>query len=120
MLAATRTTTGSPMNPHLFAAFCLAVAILVVLPGPIVTLVIANSLNHGKQVGLATVAGASVGNALLLGATAVGLVAFFALLSEVFEVIRWVGAAYLIWLGIKAWRAHGTEETARASTAAAW
>lgn len=100
------------MNPHLFAAFCLAVAILVVLPGPIVTLVIANSLNHGKQVGFATVAGASVGNAMLLGATAVGLVAFFALLSEVFEVIRWVGAAYLIWLGIKAWRARATEETA--------
>lgn len=100
------------MHPHLFAAFCLAVAILVVLPGPIVTLVIANSLNHGRQVGLATVAGASVGNALLLGATAIGLVAFFALLSEVFEVIRWVGAAYLIWLGIKAWRARGTEETA--------
>ena len=107
------------MNPHLFAAFCLAVAILVVLPGPIVTLVIANSLNHGKQVGLATVAGASVGNAMLLGATAVGLVAFFALLSEVFEVIRWVGAAYLIWLGIKAWRARATEETAGEATVGA-
>lgn len=107
------------MNPHLFAAFCLAVAILVVLPGPIVTLVIANSLNHGKQVGLATVAGASVGNAMLLGATAVGLVAFFALLSEMFEVIRWVGAAYLIWLGIKAWRARATEETAGEATVGA-
>lgn len=107
------------MNPHLFAAFCLAVAILVVLPGPIVTLVIANSLNHGRQVGLATVAGASVGNALLLGATAIGLIAFFALLSEVFEVIRWVGAVYLIWLGIKAWRAHGTEETAGAAAVGA-
>ncbi|HEV2271746.1 MAG TPA: LysE family translocator [Steroidobacteraceae bacterium] len=104
------------MNLHLFAAFCLAVAILVVLPGPIVTLVIANSLRHGRQVGLATVAGASIGNAILLAATAVGLVTFFALLSEVFEIIRWAGAAYLIWLGIKAWRTHeGTQETTAAA-----
>src|SRR5579863_6754562 len=104
------------MNPHLFAAFCLAVAILVVLPGPIVTLVVANSLRHGRQVGLATVAGASIGNAILLGATAVGLVTFFALLSEVFAIIRWAGAAYLIWLGIKAWRARErAQETAAAA-----
>jgi homoserine/homoserine lactone efflux protein len=95
------------MNLHLFLAYCLAVAILVLMPGPIVTLVVANSLSHGSRSGLATVAGASIGNAILLGATAVGLVAFFALLSEIFEVVRWVGALYLIWLGIKAWRVDG-------------
>ena len=65
------------MNPHLFLAYCFAVAILVLIPGPIVTLVVANSLSHGSRSGLATVAGASIGNAILLGATAVGLVAFF-------------------------------------------
>jgi len=100
------------MNLHLFAAYCLAVVILLLIPGPVVTLVVANSLSHGRRVGLATVVGASLGNAILLGGTAVGLVAFFALLSEVFEVVRWAGAAYLIWLGIKAWRAHGSEEAA--------
>lgn len=107
------------MNLHLFAPFCLAVAILVVIPGPIVTLVIANSLSHGRQVGLATVVGASIGNAILLGATAVGLITFFALLTEVFEVVRWAGAVYLIWLGIKAWRSHGTGETAEGAGVAA-
>jgi threonine/homoserine/homoserine lactone efflux protein len=100
------------MNFHLFLAYCLAVAILVLMPGPIVTLVVANSLSHGSRSGLATVAGASVGNAILLGATAVGLVAFFALLSEVLEVVRWAGAGYLIWLGVRAWRAHGERELA--------
>ena len=95
------------MNLHLFLAYCFAVAILVLMPGPIVTLVVANSLSHGSRSGLATVAGASIGNAILLGATAVGLVAFFALLSEIFEVVRWVGALYLIWLGVKTWRANG-------------
>jgi len=100
------------MNLHLFLAYCLAVAILVLMPGPIVTLIVANSLSHGSRSGLATVAGASIGNAILLGATAVGLVAFFALLSEIFEVVRWAGAGYLIWLGVKAWRAHGGQELA--------
>jgi homoserine/homoserine lactone efflux protein len=95
------------MNAHLFLAFCLAATALVLLPGPIVTLVIANSLSHGTRSGLTTVAGASLGNALLLTATAVGLIAFFAFLSELFEVVRWVGAAYLIVLGIKGWRASG-------------
>ena len=103
---------GHEMNLHLFLAYCLAVAILIVMPGPIVTLVVANSLSHGSRSGLATVAGAGIGNAILLGATAVGLVAFFALLSEIFEVVRWAGAGYLIWLGVKAWRAHGGEELA--------
>lgn len=92
------------MNLHLFLAYCFAVAILVVSPGPIVTLVVANSLSHGSRSGLASVAGASLGNAILLGVTAVGLVAFFALLSQIFEVVRWGGALYLIWLGLRAWR----------------
>jgi homoserine/homoserine lactone efflux protein len=95
------------MNLHLFLAYCVAVAILLLLPGPVVTLVVANSLSHGSRSGLATVVGASIGNAILLGASAIGLIAFFALMSEIFEVIRWVGALYLIWLGIKAWRGHG-------------
>jgi threonine/homoserine/homoserine lactone efflux protein len=106
------------MNPHLFAAYCLAVAILLLIPGPVVTLVVANSLSHGTRLGVATVAGASIGNAILLGATAVGLVAFFRLLSEVFEIVRWVGAAYLIWLGIRAWRSHSRAQAAAAPAAA--
>lgn len=95
------------MNPHLFLAFCLAVTVLILMPDPIVTLVIANSLSHGTRTGFATVAGSSIGNALLLAAAAIGLVTFFAFLSEVFGIIRLAGAAYLIWLGLKAWRAHG-------------
>jgi homoserine/homoserine lactone efflux protein len=86
------------MNPNLFAAFLLAVTILILMPGPIVTLVIANSLSRGTRIGLVTVAGASTGNALLITAGAVGLSTLFALLSEAFEVFRWLGAAYLIWL----------------------
>ena len=105
------------MNLHLFLAYCLAVAILVLIPGPVVTLVVANSLSQGSRSGLATVAGASIGNAILLGATAIGLVAFFALMSEIFEVVRWAGALYLIWLGIRAWQANGGQGLAVATAA---
>jgi len=99
------------MNGHLFLAYCLAVAIFALIPGPIVTLIVANSLSHGSRSGLATVAGASIGNTVLLCATAVGLVAFFALLSEVFELVRWAGAVYLVWLGIKAWQGSARHRT---------
>lgn len=60
------------MNVELFAAFCVAAALLIVMPGPIVSLVIANSQGHGTRIGLATVAGTSVGNAMLVGAAAAG------------------------------------------------
>jgi threonine/homoserine/homoserine lactone efflux protein len=94
------------MNPHLFVPYLLAVAVLALIPGRVVTLVIANSLSHGSRSGLATVAGASIGNTILLCATAVGLVASFVLLSEIFQVVRWASPLYLIWLGIKPWRTY--------------
>ncbi|MGH8142274.1 MAG: LysE family translocator [Steroidobacteraceae bacterium] len=91
------------MNLHLYLAYCLAVAVLLLVPGPVVTLVVANSLSHGGRSGLVTVAGATVGSAILLGATAVGLLGLFALLSEILDIVRWAGAVYLVWLGINAW-----------------
>ncbi len=100
------------MSLHLYLAYCLAVAILLVIPGPVVTLVVANSLTHGGRSGLVTVAGASVGNALLLGAAAIGLVAFFAWMSEILQAVRWAGALYLIWLGIRVWRVHDAQGAA--------
>ena len=97
------------MNPALYATFCLAVVVLVLMPGPIVTLVVANSLRNGTRTGLATVAGSAAGSVLLVSAGAIGLSTLLATLSSVFEVVRWVGAAYLIWLGVLAWRSHGGE-----------
>lgn len=92
------------MNVELFTAFCLATAVLILMPGPIVSLVVANSLGHGTRTGLATVAGSSTGNAILVAAGAAGLSTVLVLLADLFDIIRWLGAAYLIWLGIRAWR----------------
>ena len=93
------------VNPELFATYLVAVVVLILMPGPIVTLVIANSLAYGQRTGLATVAGASSGNAVLVAAGALGLTTLLALAAGLFEVLRWAGVAYLVYLGIKQWRA---------------
>ena len=93
------------LNPELFAAYLVAATVLVLMPGPIVTLVVANSIAHGARTGLATVAGASSGNALLVAAGALGLTTVLALVADLFQWIRWAGVAYLVYLGIKHWQA---------------
>jgi homoserine/homoserine lactone efflux protein len=95
------------MNWELFAAFFLITVVLVVTPGPIVTLVIATSAREGIGAGLTTVAGTTLGNAILLAAIAFGLSWVVNNMAMLFEVMRWVGAAYLVWLGIQAWRNAG-------------
>ena len=95
------------MNLQLFAAFLLITVILLLTPGPIVTLVVATSASKGLRAGLVTVAGTSTGNAILLVTIAFGLGFILANLSLAFEALRWIGAAYLIWLGIQAWRGAG-------------
>ena len=96
------------MNWDLFAAFLVITIILFITPGPIVTLVIATGASQGVRAALTTVAGTSLGNAVLLTAIAFGLNWVLQNAVELFELLRWAGAAYLIWLGIQAWRHAGT------------
>src|SRR5690348_8042222 len=99
--------TGRDMNWQLFSAFLLITAILVIVPGPIVTLVIATGASRGIRAALQTVIGTTLGNAVLLACIALGLNWVLKTSAEVFEWLRWIGAAYLIWLGIQAWRHAG-------------
>ncbi|GGC75740.1 LysE family translocator [Chelatococcus reniformis] len=95
------------MNPELFFAFLLITMVLIITPGPIVTLVIATGATQGIRPALVTVAGTIVGNGLLVGAIAFGLAWLLKSSAILFEVIRWAGAAYLVWLGVQAWRNAG-------------
>jgi homoserine/homoserine lactone efflux protein len=104
------------MNWDLFAAFLVITAVLFITPGPIVTLVIATGAREGVRAALTTVAGTSLGNALLLTAIAVGLNWVLKNAVELFELLRWIGAAYLIWLGIQAWRRAGAAEATNTPT----
>jgi homoserine/homoserine lactone efflux protein len=95
------------MNWQLFTAFLLITTVLILVPGPIVTLVIATSASKGTRAGLVTVAGTSSGNAVLLALIALGLGWILTHALTWFDMLRFVGAAYLIWLGIQAWRGAG-------------
>jgi homoserine/homoserine lactone efflux protein len=99
------------MNWQLFSAFLLITAILVVTPGPIVTLVIATGATQGTRAALITVAGTTLGTALVITATGLGLNVVIRYTAEIFEILRWVGAGYLVWLGIQSWR-HAAGATA--------
>jgi LysE type translocator len=93
------------MNYQLFSAFLLITFVLVIVPGPIVTLVIATGATRGIGAALMTAAGSTLGNAVLLACIALGLNWILKTSSEVFEIMHWVGAAYLVWLGIQSWLA---------------
>jgi homoserine/homoserine lactone efflux protein len=101
------------MNWELFAAFFLITVVVVVTPGPIVTLVIATGASQGTRAALTTVVGTTLGNALLIAAIALGLSWVIRNAAVLFEIMRWAGAAYLIWLGVQAWR-HAGEGSAAA------
>jgi threonine/homoserine/homoserine lactone efflux protein len=100
------------MNWQLFATFLAITVVLILVPGPIVTLVIATSAGKGVRAGLVTVAGATAGNAILLAAIALGLSWILNNALYLFEALRWGGAAYLIWLGVQAWRGSGRGQAA--------
>ncbi len=100
------------MNWHLFAAFLLITVVLFLTPGPIVTLIIATGARQSTRAALLTVAGATTGNAVLVGCIAVGLGWILKTSAEIFDALRWVGAAYLVFLGIQAWRHAGAPAAA--------
>jgi homoserine/homoserine lactone efflux protein len=93
------------MNPDLYVAFLLATMVLVLIPGPNVTLLVATSLAHGLRRALITLAGTSSAIALQLAVVALGMSSLILLLAAWFEWLRWAGVAYLIGLGIQQWRA---------------
>jgi len=81
----------------------IATAILVMIPGPNVALIVANSIRYGFGMGAMTVLGTTFGVALQLVAVVLGMAAFIELAAEALTWIRWAGVAYLVYLGIRTW-----------------
>jgi threonine/homoserine/homoserine lactone efflux protein len=92
---------GSPMTPEILLAFTLACVLLALTPGPNMSLIMANTLTHGLAVGLATLAGTSTGLALLVAGAALGMSSAMVLFAQWFDLIRLVGALYLVYLGAR-------------------
>ena len=108
------------MNLEVYAAFVVASVVLIVIPGPNVSLIVANSVAHGARRALMTVAGTSSAQLIQMAVVAVGMTSLLHLVAAWFEWLRWAGVAYLVWLGIQRWRAEaaaGEGETAQAVSA---
>ena len=95
------------MTVDSYLTFCLASLALALVPGPTVTVVVANALRFGTRAGLLNVLGTQVGVGLWLAVAVLGLNAAIAVMGVWFDLLRYAGAAYLIWLGIKLWRSNG-------------
>ncbi len=92
------------MNIELFIGFIAATAILVSIPGPVVTLVVATGARYGKRAALEAVAGSTSALAIHVTIVGLGMSSLLAFIGEWFFWLKWIGALYLIWLGINAWR----------------
>ncbi len=95
------------MDHPSFYAFILAATALAIVPGPTVTVIIANSLKHGSHAGLLNVLGTQIGVIIWLGIAALGLGAAIQVMGVWFDLLRYGGATYLVWLGIKLFRSKG-------------
>jgi threonine/homoserine/homoserine lactone efflux protein len=85
--------------------FAIASALLVVIPGPTVLLVVSYALGHGRRYALATTAGVALGDLTSMTASMAGLGAVLAASAAWFSLLKWAGALYLVYLGVRLWRA---------------
>jgi threonine/homoserine/homoserine lactone efflux protein len=82
-------------------AFIAASALLALTPGPNMSLIVANTLSGGLRAGFTTLAGTGTGLAILTATAAAGMSSVMVFMAEWFDVIRWVGAMYLVVLGVR-------------------
>ena len=89
------------MSAEILIAFIAACWLLAWTPGPMMSLILANVSSYGLAAGLWTLAGSVAGLSLLVTAAAFGMTPLMVFMSEWFDMIRWVGALYLAWLGLQ-------------------
>src|SRR3954469_23573106 len=95
------------MSIELYLAYVVACFVTTIIPGPTVTLIVANSLTHGTRAGLLNVAGTQLGLGLMMLVLVVGLSSVIATMGVWFDWLRLAGAAYLVWIGWKLLRSSG-------------
>ena len=90
-------------NTHAFAVFIPAALVLLAIPGPAVLYIIATSVEGGRRHGLLSVAGVHIGSLIHVVAAAAGLSALIVSSAIAFSTVKYVGAAYLVYVGIRKW-----------------
>lgn len=92
------------MTVELYLSYVIACFVVLAVPGPTILLVISYALSQGRRAALSTVVGVGLGDAIAVTVSLAGLGAIMATSATAFTVLKWVGAAYLVYLGIKMWR----------------
>ncbi|GAB5389961.1 MAG: LysE family translocator [Alphaproteobacteria bacterium] len=92
------------MTPELYLPYLLASALVLVVPGPTILLVMAQALTGGRKVALASVLGVGLGDLLAITVALAGLGALLASSAAAFTAVKWAGALWLVWMGIRMWR----------------
>src|ERR1700730_10120155 len=107
-----RKSGDTVMTIETWLAFVAASAVLVIIPGPTVLLVVSYALGQGWRTALPMAFGVALGDFTAMTLSMLGLGALLAASATLFTILKWVGAAYLVYLGIKLWRAGGALEAA--------
>lgn len=89
------------MSIDLWLAFAAASATLLALPGPTLMLVLSYAMTQGRRVAIASALGVAVGDLIAMTISVIGLGALFLASAMAFSILKWIGAAYLIYLGVK-------------------
>jgi threonine/homoserine/homoserine lactone efflux protein len=93
------------MSVDTWLAFATASFVMLAIPGPTILLVVSYALSHGRSVATAVVIGVALGDLTAMTASMLGLGALLATSATLFTALKWIGAAYLAWLGFRLWRA---------------
>ena len=92
------------MTPAVYLALTATIAVAALTPGPAVTAIVARAITDGVRPALAINAGVVTGDLIFFALAAAGMAAAASSLGELFTVLRWAGAAYLVWQGVSLWR----------------
>ena len=92
-----------PVSPETLLAFVLASTVLLIIPGPTIIMVVTQALAHGRRVALASVLGVAVGDLAAASLSIIGVGTILATSAEIFMIVKWAGAAYLVYIGFRLW-----------------
>jgi len=101
------------MNIEVWIPFVLASALILIMPGPTIILVISQAVTHGRRSVVPLVAGVLLGDFTAMTLSLIGLGALMSASAALFTMFKWIGACYLLWLGIRLWKSDPENSSAR-------
>ena len=109
------------MNIEIFIPFVLATVLILIIPGPTIILVISQAVTHGRKSIIPLVVGVLLGDFTAMACSLLGLGAILSTSALLFTVFKWIGALYLLYLGIQLWKSnpkkHSVQDNTKTSSA---